>query len=134
MHPELSRQFALDRIVGFRRDAEHHRLAREASVNSRQPVRTAIQLRLSACRDELERLGGGVGIHRDRVVGEEKLPDGLPHGECVGVLLLGRLDEIADETLVGKPHRELVRRRDPVDAGLEVQRVDVVADEVELRM
>jgi hypothetical protein len=56
MHPELSRQFALDRIVGFRREAEHYRLAREASVNSPQPVRTAIQLRLSACREELERL------------------------------------------------------------------------------
>jgi hypothetical protein len=56
MHPELSHQFALDRIVGFRRDAEHQRLVRAASVKSAQPVRTAIQLRLSACRDELERL------------------------------------------------------------------------------
>jgi hypothetical protein len=56
MHPELSRQFALDRIVGFHRDAEQYRLARAASVNSSQAVRTAIQLRLSACRDELERL------------------------------------------------------------------------------
>jgi hypothetical protein len=56
MHPELGRQFALDRILGFRRDAEHFRLARAASVKSAQPVRTAIQLRLSACREELERL------------------------------------------------------------------------------
>jgi hypothetical protein len=56
MHPELSRQYALDRIVGFHRDAKQHRLAREASVKSAQSVRTAIQLRLSACREELERL------------------------------------------------------------------------------
>ena len=56
MHPELSRQYALDRIVGFHRDAKQHRLAREASVRSPQPVRTAIQLRLSGCREELERL------------------------------------------------------------------------------
>jgi hypothetical protein len=41
---------------GFRRDAESHRLAREASRRPAQAVRTAIQLRVSACRDELERL------------------------------------------------------------------------------
>ena len=52
----------------------------------------------------------------------------------VGDLLLGRLHEIVDEALLGEPHRELVRRRDRVDAGLEVERVDVVADEVQLRM
>ena len=56
MHSELSHQFALDRMAGFRRDAERYRRAREASVRPPQPVRTAIQLRLSACRDELERL------------------------------------------------------------------------------
>jgi hypothetical protein len=41
-------------MAGFRRDAERYRLARSASAP--QPVRTAIQLRLSACREELERL------------------------------------------------------------------------------
>jgi hypothetical protein len=56
MHPELSRQIALDRIAGFRRDAARYRRARAASLHPPQPVRTAIQLRLSACRDELERL------------------------------------------------------------------------------
>ncbi len=56
MHPELTRQFALDRMAGFHRDAAKYRRARAASLQPPQPVRTAIQLRLSACRDELERL------------------------------------------------------------------------------
>ena len=56
MHTELSRQFTLDRMAGFRHDAEQYRLARAASARSPQPTRTAIQLRLSACREELERL------------------------------------------------------------------------------
>jgi hypothetical protein len=56
MHPEIGRQFTLDRMAGFRRDAERHRLARAASVRPPQAVRTAIHLRLSACREELERL------------------------------------------------------------------------------
>lgn len=56
MHPELSRQIALDRMAGFRRDAARYRRVRAASLHPPQPVRTAIQLRLSACRDELERL------------------------------------------------------------------------------
>jgi hypothetical protein len=56
MHPELSYQMALDRVAGFRGDAARYRRARTASVQPPQPVRTAIQLRLSACRDELERL------------------------------------------------------------------------------
>jgi hypothetical protein len=56
MHPELTRQFALERIAGFQRDAVRYRRTRAASVHPPQPVRTAIQLRLSACRDELERL------------------------------------------------------------------------------
>jgi len=50
------------------------------------------------------------------------------------VLLAARLDEIVDETLFREPRGQLVRRRDPVDAGLEVERVDVVADEVQLCM
>lgn len=56
MHPEISRLIALDRMVGFRRDAERYRRMRAASLYPSQPVRTAIQLRLSACREELERL------------------------------------------------------------------------------
>lgn len=56
MHPELSRQFVLDRMAGFQSDARRYRLAREASKHAPQPVRTQIQLRLSACREELERL------------------------------------------------------------------------------
>jgi hypothetical protein len=46
----------LDKIDGFRRDAAQHRLAREATRRPTQTVRTAIELRLSACREELERL------------------------------------------------------------------------------
>ena len=56
MHPELMHQMALDRMAGFERDARRYRRSREASVRPPQPVRTAIELRLSACRDELERL------------------------------------------------------------------------------
>jgi hypothetical protein len=56
MHPELSYQMALDRVAGFRSDAARYRRARAVSLHPPQPVRTAIQLRLSACRDELERL------------------------------------------------------------------------------
>ncbi len=56
MHPELMRQVAMSRMADFNRDAVKYRRAREASVRSPQPVRTAIELRLSACREELERL------------------------------------------------------------------------------
>lgn len=56
MHPELIRQVAMARVADFRRDAARYRRAREAAVHAPQPVRTAIQLRLSACREELERL------------------------------------------------------------------------------
>ena len=56
MHPELTRQFALARMAGLHRDAARYRRRREASFHAPQPVRTAIQLRLSACREELERL------------------------------------------------------------------------------
>src|SRR2546421_12216203 len=56
MHPELMRQVALSRMADLNRNAVRYRRAREASVRSPQPVRTAIELRLSACRDELERL------------------------------------------------------------------------------
>jgi hypothetical protein len=56
MHPELTHRFALDHMASLRRDARKYRRARAASVQPAQPVRAAIQLRLSACRDELERL------------------------------------------------------------------------------
>ena len=56
MHPELVRQVALARVADFQRNARRYREAREAHVRPPQPVRTAIQLRLSACREELERL------------------------------------------------------------------------------
>jgi hypothetical protein len=56
MHPEISRLIALERVVGFRREAERYRRVRAASLHPSQAVRTAIQLRLSACREELERL------------------------------------------------------------------------------
>ena len=56
MHPELMHQIAVDRAVTFQRNAANYRRAREASVRPSQPVRAAIELRLSACRSELERL------------------------------------------------------------------------------
>jgi hypothetical protein len=56
MHPELSLQIGLDRVATLRRNAERYRRARAASIHPPQAVRTAIQLRLSACREELERL------------------------------------------------------------------------------
>jgi len=56
MHPELIRQVAMARMADFQRDAARYRRARAASERPPQPVRTAIQLRLSDCRDELERL------------------------------------------------------------------------------
>jgi hypothetical protein len=56
MHPELSLMMANDRIAGLQRDARRYRRSRASSARPPQPVRTAIQLRLSACREELERL------------------------------------------------------------------------------
>jgi len=56
MHPELTYQFALEHNAALRRDAARFRRAKAASLQPPQPVRAAIQLRLSACRDELERL------------------------------------------------------------------------------
>jgi hypothetical protein len=56
MHPLLSLYMGLDKMETFRRDAEQYRRAREASARRPQPVRTAIELRLSACKEELERL------------------------------------------------------------------------------
>jgi hypothetical protein len=56
MHPLLNFYVGLDRMDAFRRDAARYRRARAAAAHPPQPVRAAIQLRLSACRDELERL------------------------------------------------------------------------------
>ncbi|HZT94739.1 MAG TPA: hypothetical protein VE985_09705 [Gaiellaceae bacterium] len=56
MYPELIHQMVLERTARFQRDADRHRLAREAHIPPPQLVRTAIKLRLSACRQELERL------------------------------------------------------------------------------
>ncbi|HZT85548.1 MAG TPA: hypothetical protein VE984_09035 [Gaiellaceae bacterium] len=55
MHPELMRQVAMARIADLQREAVQRRRA-SAIPSPAQPVRTAIQLRLSACREELERL------------------------------------------------------------------------------
>ena len=56
MHPELINFIASDHVASLHRDAANRRRARAASLQPPQPVRAAIQLRLSACRDELERL------------------------------------------------------------------------------
>jgi len=56
MHPEFTHLMARERIASFQRDAARHRRQRAASVRPPQSVRAAIELRLSACRDELERL------------------------------------------------------------------------------
>jgi hypothetical protein len=64
MYPELIHQMVLERTARFQRDADRYRQAREAHTPSPQPVRTAIEQRLSACREELERLArlrGAVG-------------------------------------------------------------------------
>lgn len=73
MHPQLTYHFALEHNARLRRDAARYRRARAVSLQPPQPVRAAIQLRLSACRDELERLaalserriGGGDWIVAD---------------------------------------------------------------------
>lgn len=56
MHPALTQQMALEHIALMRRDAVRHRRTREAKASSVRPIRAAIELRISACRDELERL------------------------------------------------------------------------------
>jgi len=64
MHPELTHHMVLERTARFQRDADRYRQAREARTAQPRPVRKAIELRLSACRQELERLahrGGAVG-------------------------------------------------------------------------
>ena len=55
MHPELMRQVAMSRMADRQRDAAQYRRQREGHARP-QTVRTAIELRVSACREELERL------------------------------------------------------------------------------
>jgi hypothetical protein len=61
MYPELIHQMVLERAARFQRDADRYRQAREAHIRPAQRMRTAIELRLSACRQELERLAGRRG-------------------------------------------------------------------------
>jgi hypothetical protein len=64
MYPELIHQMVLERTARFQRDADRYRWAREAHMPPPRPMWTAIELRLSACREELERLArrrGAVG-------------------------------------------------------------------------
>jgi hypothetical protein len=56
MHPELMRQVAMARMADLQRDARRYRRVRAASAHPYHPVRMSIQLRLSECLDELERL------------------------------------------------------------------------------
>ena len=56
MYPELIHQMVLERTARFQREADRYRRAREAHVPIPTPVRTAIELRLVACHEELERL------------------------------------------------------------------------------
>ena len=56
MHPELIQQMALERTARFRRAADRYRQAREIHMPPREPVRTAIELRLRTYREEFERL------------------------------------------------------------------------------
>ena len=64
MHPELIHQMVLERRARLQRDADRYGQARDAHIPPAQPVRTAIELWLSACREELERLArrrGAIG-------------------------------------------------------------------------
>ena len=56
MYPELNHQMVLERTARFQRDAERYRQAREARIPPARPVRTAIELWQSACREALEHL------------------------------------------------------------------------------
>ncbi|HUZ15157.1 MAG TPA: hypothetical protein VMU72_03140 [Gaiellaceae bacterium] len=57
MFPQLTNDFAKELIAERQREAARYRIAREASRRRPpQAVRAAIELRLSACLDELERL------------------------------------------------------------------------------
>src|SRR5262249_54881743 len=70
----------------------------------------------------LQRLRGGFGVRLDAVVGEEEVTDRLAYGDSVGEFLVGWFHQIVDQTLLGEPHGQLVRRRDRVDPCLEIER------------
>jgi hypothetical protein len=55
-HPDLNRQVALDHLTTLRRAAESFRLSHSVTARTPRPISTSIQLRLSQCRSELERL------------------------------------------------------------------------------
>jgi len=56
MHPLLNFYVGLERSARFENEAMQHRQAKAARARERRPLRTAIELRVSACREELERL------------------------------------------------------------------------------
>jgi hypothetical protein len=56
VYPELTHQMVLERTARFQCDADRYRQAREAHIRAPQPLRTAIELWLSARREELEHL------------------------------------------------------------------------------
>jgi len=56
MHPVLMREIAMAKMADRHRDAARYRQGRQSRARPPQSVRTAIELRLSACREELERL------------------------------------------------------------------------------
>ena len=119
------------RELGDGRDDASERAARSVALGCEDGttvLEADAEMRLAA--GLLQRLRGAGRIRVGAVVREQKLPDGLPHGEGIGDLFVRRLHEVLDETLLREPRRQLVGRCDRVDAGLEVERVDVVADEV----
>jgi hypothetical protein len=56
MHPVLMHEMAATKMADRHREAVRYRQARQGRTRQSQIVRTAIELRLSACREELERL------------------------------------------------------------------------------
>src|SRR5436305_2082556 len=55
MFPQFTYDLAKETVAERRREADRFRIARAASRRPPQAVRAAIELRLSACRDEHER-------------------------------------------------------------------------------
>lgn len=55
-HPEITRQYAAGHIEELRREAGLFRLARRAQAKPSRTIRQSIELRLTRCREELERL------------------------------------------------------------------------------
>jgi hypothetical protein len=55
-HPDINRQVALDHLADLRRSATTYRLTHSVAPRPTRQIRSAIQLRVSECRSELERL------------------------------------------------------------------------------